>query len=350
MDYSKARIREENAKWIDAHAPNANPMLKQASDDKTNAYLQTKIMEDAIFDKILPVEHVTNADMDRTLTSTKPFMMIEVEPESTGAVTVQFGTNPNTVILEGQRIPIFFNRIMTDKYTKDIDELRMWDMDIRQIICDQQVKWMAFEIDRRFLFAANNALSMHAAFPDTELPCLWRTYSGGVTRENYIDSLSIMLRSRAHFHPVSLLMNEITANEFFKWGFDEMGGSFSQEMLTGGEISRTMMGKKFNITQKHELIPHGRIYMFAEPKFLGRNYILSPNTMFVENQATKISWFMYETRGGAICSATAIACADFNIAALSSGGEDIQFENLDKYGNIIPGGQTEEEVNAGSGN
>lgn len=323
MDYSRARIREENAKWIDAHLPTANPMLKEASDEKTNAYLQTKIMEDAIFDKILPAENLTNDDLDKNLVSTKPFKMIEVEPEATGAVSVQFGTNPNTVILEGQRIPIFFNRIMTDKYTKDIDELRMWDMDIRQIICDQQVKWMAFEIDRRFLYAANNALALHHFYPDCGATNTWKAYSGGFTRENYVDSMTIMLRTRAHFHPTSVLMNEITANEIFKWGFDEMGGSLSQDMLTGGEITRTVMGKQWNITQKHEIIPHGRMYMFAEPKFLGRNYILTPNTMFVENQATKISWFMYETRGGAICSANAIACAEFNPDGLTSGGAEV---------------------------
>ena len=320
MEYKEARVRDENAKWINAHSYGADYSVKVASDKKMDAYLQTKIMEVSIFDKILPYETITDDELDKNLVSTKPFKMIEVEPESTGAVSVQYGTNPNTVILEGQRIPIFFNRIMTDKYTKDIDELRMWDMDIRQIICDQQVKWMAFEVDRRFLWACYDALSMWNKNPGLELPCLWKYYTGGMTRDNFVDSRMIMPRSYSHFHPTAFLMNEITANELFKWGFDEMGGNLSQDLLTSGELSVEFMGIRTYITQKHELIHTGRVFQFAEPKFLGRNYVLRPVTMFVENKDTKISWYMHQIRGGAICSATAVACADFNPQGLSNDG------------------------------
>ena len=64
--------------------------------------------------------------------------------------------------------------------------------------------------------------------------------------------------------------------------------------------------------------------MFAEPKFLGRNYIMNPVTMYVENEATKISWYMYETRGGCIANISAIACADFNMKGISDDGQEIQ--------------------------
>lgn len=312
MSHTRAQIRSKNAEWIDANLRGADPGMYKYAKESAESYIRTMMMEDAITDDILPPEQISAEDCDRTLTSLKPYKIVEVEPEATGAVTVQYGTNPNTVILEGKRIPVFFNKIITDKYTKDIDELRMWDMDIRQIVCDKQTKWMQWEVDRRFIWAANSALSMHAEFPSTNLPCLWRTYADGFTRENYVDSLRIMFQSRSRFHPDRLLMNEFTAYEVFKWGHEEMGGPYSQELITEGKLNRDMMGKKWTVTMKRELVPDGRVYMFAEPKFLGRNYILQPVTMYVENEATKISWYMYETRGGCLANVTAIACADFN--------------------------------------
>ena len=307
MSHTRAQIRSKNAEWIDANLKGADPGMFKYAKESAESYIRTMMMEDAITDDILPPEQISAEDCDRTLTSLKPYKIVEVEPEATGAVTVQYGTNPNTVILEGKRIPVFFNKIITDKYVKDIDELRMWDMDIRQIVCDKQTKWMQWEVDRRFVWAANSALAMHAEFPQTGLPCLWKTYSEGFTRENYVDSLRIMFQSRSRFHPDRLLMNEYTAYEVFKWGHEEMGGPYSQELITEGKLNRDMMGKKWTVT----------IYMFAEPKFLGRNYILQPVTMYVDNEATKISWYMYETRGGCLANVTAIACADFNCNANS---------------------------------
>jgi hypothetical protein len=51
--------------------------------------------------------------------------------------------------------------------------------------------------------------------------------------------------------------------------------------------------------------------MFADPKFLGKFYLLEDTTMYLKREAFMIEWFAYESLGGAIGNFSAVARADF---------------------------------------
>lgn len=322
MNYTYESTQAKNTRLLDAFMAKSGSDKQAEALDGTNSYIRTKIMEDAVTTNIIPVETVGNEDLTVWLDTKYPAMIVEKEPEATGAVSVQFGTQPDTNILEGQRIPIYFNKRITDEYVKDTDELRVWRQDIRQIICDQQVKWLAFLLDRCWLTAYQQALKVQL---QVGLPQLAKAYTNGLTKENFVDSLEIMLTTRNHLRPTQMLCHETTLFEFFKWGRDQMGGDMAQEMFMSGQLDKDFMGQKIHATIKHELIPKGYIYQFADAQFLGKNYLLQPTTMVVETKGTKISWYMYESRGGCIVNAAAVALACFNPGGISEDGYTMQF-------------------------
>lgn len=326
------KTRELNEFWVEAMCGSGkNTQMQKRAEAATNDYIRKRVLEGSFYQQILPAIKLENSDLDKDLTSRKPYKIVEMEPDSTGAMTTQFGTLPNSLLLEGEKIPVYFNNIVTDRYIKCVDELRMWDMDIRQILCDQQVKHLEWEQDRRFIYGVNDCLTLPylAEKPNTPYsntgyigPKMWKVFAGGMTRENFIDSTNIMVTSPAHLSPNKVLTNTKTLTEIIKWGRDEVGGDAAQDMLFEGKVNRKVMGLDYTATLKRELVPDGRVYFFAEPKFLGRNYILEDTTMWVRNEAFWVEWFMYETRGGCIANISALACADFNPNALSDGCEE----------------------------
>lgn len=310
-------IKLANARLLQAFEPNApEDMVKTAAKASTD-FIRTKLMEDSFYRKILPQEPITDADLDNSLVLRKPRKIIEKEPNSTGAMTVQYGTLPNQLFLEGDKFPVYFNRIVTQQYVKDVGELRTWKMDLRQVMLDQQMKWIAEEEDRRFIDGVNAAITLPFAMGATNT-CQWYTLQGGMSRENMVDALAVMCMTRSRLNPKTVLINQVTAREIIKWGRDEVGGDFAQKLLLDGWQNEQIMGVRWLVTIKRELVPDGRMYMFADPKYIGKHYVLDDVTMYVKNEAYFVSWFLYKEAGGAIGNISGLAAADFNPQGLSN--------------------------------
>jgi len=324
MEFNQ-KTRELNEYWLEAFCGNRGKYdgrMQEKAAAASNDYIRQQIYEGAFMNQIIPAEKIGDDDLDQDITSRKPYKIVELEPRSTGAVSVQFGTLPNSLLLEAEKIPIYFNRIQSQRYIKDVDELRSIKMDIRQILCDQQIKHMEWEMDRRFIYTINDAIALpfrastNAALKGNKM---WEVYADGLTREAFVDSTNIMRKSTCHLSPNKVLLNTITYSEFLKWGFEETGGDKSQQVLYNGGITDKIMGLDISATIKRELVPDGRVYYFAEPKFLGRNYVLEDPVMWVKNEAYWVEWFMYQTVGGCIVNLAAVAAADFDPKAMSGG-------------------------------
>jgi hypothetical protein len=83
----------------------------------------------------------------------------------------------------------------------------------------------------------------------------WETISGDITRETVCDSLKIMPRGTSHLEVHTILINNITIKEVMKWGRDEMGGDFSQDVIKNGWAETNFLGCKWIISIKRDLIP-----------------------------------------------------------------------------------------------
>ena len=102
----------------------SDPRQVKEAADAINDYTRVKIREDGFWRRILPPVQITNDELDRQVDTDKPVKIIDKEPDSPAAISVPFATLPMNRYIRGPRYRVMFDRIMTPRFTKDVDELR----------------------------------------------------------------------------------------------------------------------------------------------------------------------------------------------------------------------------------
>ena len=285
--------------------------LEKQAVDAVNDFTRTKMREDGFYRRIMPPIPLSNDDLDRQVDTDKPVKIVDKEPDSPAAISLPFATLPTNLYIRGDRYRVTFDRIVTPKFTKDVDELRTWHMDIRQILSDNAIKDMLAEEDGKFISAVNTALVGAGTVVPTSGVIQYKQLSGGVTRSNLWDSFKIMPGTPSNLEVHSVLLNNITIKEVAKLNRNDMGGDLSEEIMRNGWTYSEFMGVQWIITIKKGLVPTGTMYHFADPKFIGKSYLIEDTTMYIRREAYFIEFFAYETLGGTIGHTSGLARVDF---------------------------------------
>ena len=290
------------------------PQMHKTAADSVNDWTRTHMQEDGFFRKQLPPVKIDNDQLDRRIETDLPYKIVDKEPFSPAAASVPFGQTPQTYYIFGPRYGVGFDRIISPRWTKDVEELRTYIIDIRQVLTDNGMRAMLAEEDTKWIAAVNSCL----LGPDIPVPyngneVMWRTLSGGVTRENFAESLKIVPRGPSRLQPTTLLLNHITIVELLKWGRDEMGGDFSQDLAKKGWTNdeTEFWGRRLIVTIKRELVPDNTIFFFPDPKYLGKHFMLEETTAWVKREAFLVEFFMYQTSGASIGHAGGLGRVDF---------------------------------------
>jgi hypothetical protein len=289
-----------------------DPGMYKSAIDAVNDFTRTKMREDGFARRVIPPLSITNQQLDRQVDTDHPVKVVDKEVDSPAAISIPFATLPLNVYIRGPRYRVTFDRIVTPRFVKDVDELRTYVMDIRQVLSDNAIKDMLAEEDAKFIAAVNSVM----LGPDTPVPyngnvVQWETIEGGITREGLLDAFKIMPRGPSHLQVHTVLINNVTIYEVMKWGRDEMGGDFSQDIIKNGWAESNFMGARWIITIKRDLVPDDSIFMFADPKFIGKSYLLEDTTMYIRREAYMLEFFAYQTMGGSIGHSGGLARADF---------------------------------------
>lgn len=288
------------------------PGMEKQAIDAVNDFTRTKMREDGFYRRILPPLTISNDELDRQVDTDKPVKVVDKEPDSPAAISIPFATLPINVYIRGPRYRVMFDRVVTPRFVKDVDELRTWVMDIRQVLSDNSIKDMLAEEDSKFITAVNAVM----IGPDVPVPyngnvIQWKTIDGGITRETLQDARKIMPRGPSHLEAHTALINNVTIKEVEKFGRDEMGGDFSQDVIKNGWAEANFMNMQWIITIKRDLVPDDSMFMFSDPKFMGKSYLLEDTTMYIRREAYMLEFFAYQTMGGSIGHSGGIARADF---------------------------------------
>lgn len=285
--------------------------LEKQAVDAVNDFTRTKMREDGFYRRIMPPIPISNDDLDRAVDTDKPVKIVDKEPDSPAAISIPFATLPTNLYIRGDRYKVTFDRIVTPRFTKDVDELRTWYMDIRQILSDNAIKDMLAEEDGKFISAVNTALVGVGLVVPTSGTIQHQAISGGITRSNLWDSLKIMPNTPSNLEVHCVLLNNITIKEVAKLDRNAMGGDLSEEIMRNGWTLGDFMGIKWIITIKKGLVPTNTMYHFADPKFIGKSYMLEDTTMYIRREAYFIEFFAYESLGGTIGHTSGLSRVNF---------------------------------------
>lgn len=285
-------------------------------------FTRTKLREDSFFEQILTPIDINNDELDKSSDPELHVKWCDREPDQPAAVSIPLGVVPDGFQFKGTRYPVYFNRITSPMFNKDIDKLRGYDYDIRAVMLENSTKDIATEIDTRAMNIFNSVIGVRDtanALNGLGLP-QYISIAGGITRVNMITAFQCIQRLRVPFGPLQpdgssakgcMLMNNVTAQEFNKFERSEVGGDESQKQWIDGVPPKTLLGVKSIYTMKRELVPDNTIYLFSSEEFLGKYFRLQPLTVFMETKAFFLQWFQYMNIGAAIGNPKGVVRVDF---------------------------------------
>jgi hypothetical protein len=287
-----------------------NGQVKEAA-DMVSDFTRIRIRESSFFEKILPAVKISDGDLTPQLGTDKAVKLVEREPGSPAAITIPLGTQPIQYYFRGDRYPVFFDRIATVKFVKDISELRTYGMDIRQVLTDNSVLDMDFEFDRKMLAACQSIVGAQGStVPETGVIQNKKIIDPlGITRSSLFELRKILPSTYAHLDSVTVLVNNLTIHDVAKFGRDQVGGDLSQSMFQNGFQEKQLLGINWIVTNKTELVANNEFWLFASPEFLGKSFVLEDVTLFLDKRAYMIEWFSYCERGATIGNPAAVALA-----------------------------------------
>lgn len=310
-------IESLNKEIIDAISGADEGNIKSASTAGSNM-IRRRIREDGFARNIITPKTVTNDMLDRVPEHDRPVMIEDMEPDSKGAKSIPFGDSSDTEFYYGTKYLCVFNVITTPEFTKDINELRTYKMDLRRVITDNALRDIQTEEDTRFIEVIN---TVTGAFPGAQngvqtgqaghqqaYHYAKNAVSGNIGRQEYVECLSSL--ENQNLNNGVFLMNRKTAKEFLKMDRSEAGGDLSQELFTSGlkALSEaTVFGVRHLFTIKADLVPNDEVYHFAEPEFLGRFYTLQDPTMYVEKKKDILRFSARETLSVTIANLSGVA-------------------------------------------
>ena len=292
----------------------SDPVMRKEAVDAVNDFTRTKMREDGFFRRIMPPVPISNDELDRQVSTDKPVKVVDKEPGSPAAISIPFATLPMNQYIRGNRYLVHMDRIVTPRFTKDVDELRTWVMDIRQVLSDNAIKDMLAEEDNKFMNAVhaaigsdetggNNATSGKDQFTAT---------TGGITRDSLWEAFKTLPGLPSNLEVHTVLVNNITIKDIAKLNRSEMGGDLSEDIMKNGWSEQNFMGVRWIVTIKKDEVADDRIYMFSDPKFIGKHYQLEDTTMYIRREAYMLEFFAYQTSGATIGHTGGVAAHKFN--------------------------------------
>lgn len=283
-----------------------NPALKQAATDDLSEFVRAEMREEGAYRKIMQMQKLDDSELNPQLADDRPVKICWKEPRSPGAMSIPFMGSPRQFFIRGANFPCYFTEIVGPSHMKHMNELRVYPYDIRQVLTDHSIRDVQEEEDRRAFTDGFDAAMIGA---DQTSPFTnqkqWKTLMGGWTRATLAEAMKAVPAGPTKAKVDKCVINQITAFDFMKWGRDEMGGDMSQDLLKHGRaegswLSGEFMNTNWLVTIKYNLVPDGTLYMFAPQEFIGYSYALTDLTMFIERRAEMITFYPYETIGGAI--------------------------------------------------
>ena len=266
------------------------------------------------------------------------------------SVSIPFGTLPTNQYMNMKKGRVDFARLSTKNFVKDIQEVKTWGADIRNIWKDNAIKDMMTLEDVTLMTMVDSIVSSAGSagtlgdpsapvgnsassltgkvqyydFTDATKNPLQVT---GFNRDTCVEATKILQKGfdpnvalgnklGARVTPIRLktdfvLMNVNTGLEYTKFTRNEAGGDISEKMFKEGLADGVFLGHKHIFTLKDDVVPDGVAYYFAAPQFLGKFFELESPTLFLELRAYILEFFAYSCIGMTIGNPYGVAKVKF---------------------------------------
>lgn len=296
MSAQQLTAAEFNEQFLRHAEDHPSGLIKGASAEGSD-HLKWKIRENGFFRNAIPPDPISDGQLDREVDNDEPIRIEDMEPESPGAKSCPFEDTPDTAPMRGRRYVVRFSKITTPEFQKNIDQLRTYRMDLRQVITDNALKDMEVEEDARLIATCDRIVGAIGGNGLSGAP-QQHQIQGRIARTSYKDVRNFL--EDLELANSLALINRRTSTEFLGWKHDEIGGPLAETLFTEGLRGlpkMEIMGIPHLATIKRHLVPDYVIYLFTEKNYLGKAYQLVEPTMFVKKEKDMIMFSAQEKLG-----------------------------------------------------
>lgn len=317
MNYDPLNMTHEDSRAWSSHVvglleENSESTRKEAALSMTD-YLRPTNYEASFATKILTPGSFDQSEVVPALHHDQPQIYIEIEPDSAGAVAVDFGNLAETFYPYGKRAAMTFQRVQTQRVTKDVTELGSYRYNFRTVMTDLLSLKLAYMRDARLLRATDACISP----VDTPLAYTGRTNRtapGSWDYKTWQLSLNVMRGQPNAIETATVLFSHMMLAHMKVALVKDMAGTqVVTDIFRNGLAELNMEGDNVKLiaTNKRTLVDIGTYYYYGPENQLGRYVQMIEPTMLVENRGLKVSFELYEMLGMILINQAAIARADF---------------------------------------
>lgn len=276
---------------------------------------RTQVYEEGFQRAIQPFQDITNEECDYFGDSELTGIWFELEPDSPGARTVPYNTSPHTVPYRAEKYLVLISQIQTDELTKNINELRRYKTDVRQMIGDNMIRDIHYEEDGSYVGYVRRLVG--SMVPLSSGPTRENQYvdlDASVSRESYKRAINF-LTDRMLMNGV-FLVNQRTATEILGWHRGEVGDDTAGQLLRKGLAALEkfeIMGVPHISTIKNDIVFKGEMFQFAPVSYLGRACRLEDIRVTIKREYDIIRMRADEQVGVTIGNPRALQLLQFNV-------------------------------------
>lgn len=264
-------------------------------------FCRIKIREEGFTRKILPPKQITSADLDQAVDSDSPMRIIHKDKLSK-AYPVTFTEQSQQRYYIGNKFQVFYSTIMSEEFFKPIEELQTYRIPIKQIIQENYLKDIQIAEDEQFIKTVDAIITQRET--DEEGSAKYEV-AGPFTPAILAEGLKLLVAQEV---PIgTILINEQDWMSLLQLQQPAAGSAVMQDIIVNGYSYTKLLGYNFIRTIKNDIVKPGNIYLFTTPEYLGVFDVLNDVKAFMETEANKFRFYLYETIGIAIGNTSGIA-------------------------------------------
>lgn len=286
---------------------NAEGVIKTAS-AASNQFTRRKMRESSFFSGIMPFTKVNNSQLWEQLDREDPAMLFEMEADQWTPKTISFNDTADTHEYRADKYILAFFSNTTPEWTKNVNYLRTYRGDVRQLITDNSLRDLSRLRDMHCMADVDEICGAipGGLSPYTDLE-QYVVYPGRLDRNNWVSTQQI-LHDRMLLNGV-MLCNQRTWSEFQRWDRTMAGGDFAQDTFLKGNKAferASVSGIDFIVTMKSDIVNNGIIYAFAPSNYLGKAAVLEEPTMYVKKDKDILRFSCREIIGMTIANTAGV--------------------------------------------
>lgn len=290
-------------------------VVKRAS-AATSKATRTQVREEGVQRAIMKYDPITNEDLDYFGDTELPGVWFELEPDSPPARMIPYGDTPNSFSYRAEKYVVFLSVITTEEATKNVNQLRTYKTDIRQIVNDNMLRDIHTAEDTAWFSECDRIVGAAVAIGSAN------TTHQNVTMTNNTFTRLGLRRAVSFLTDRQLpngvfVVNQRTANQLLGWDRPTVGGDLSEKFLLKGLKaleSFELMGVPFISTIKNNLVADGTMWQYAPKEYLGNALMLEDITVTIKKEYDIIRMRAQEQVGLTIGNSRGVQKLGFAVA------------------------------------